>query len=418
MNRRQFVLASGSLAAAPALVSHAAGQSARTKFRVGVIGHTGRGNYGHQLDRVWRHVPETEIVAVADADEQGLAAAQKRLGVGRGYRDYRQMLTELRPEIVAVCPRYVDEHCEMALAAIEAGARGIYVEKPFCRTPAEADAIVAACEKHGTKCAIAHRNRYHPAVPLVESMARDALEARSARGGIAALSRMFSSGPLGRLLELRGRGKEDERGGVADLWVLGSHVINLAVHFGGQPRACSAVLLQEGCPATRKDIAEGAEGVGPVAGNQLHARFEMDCGVPFYFDSIRGVGTRSANFGLQLIGTEGIVDLRIDREPLVHLMAGNPFLPTDEPRRWVPVTSAGAGEPEPIAELGAHVADHRLAVRDLLLAIEEDREPLCSARHGRTIVEMIAGVLESHRQDGKRVTFPLTARTNPLGSLA
>ena len=49
------------------------------KFRVGVIGRTGRGNYGHGLDTAWLDVPQTEVVAVADDDKSGLAAAAKRL---------------------------------------------------------------------------------------------------------------------------------------------------------------------------------------------------------------------------------------------------------------------------------------------------------------------------------------------------
>jgi hypothetical protein len=50
----------------------------QSRFRIGVIGHTGRGNYGHGLDTVWLEMPDSEIVAVADADPTGLAAAQKR----------------------------------------------------------------------------------------------------------------------------------------------------------------------------------------------------------------------------------------------------------------------------------------------------------------------------------------------------
>ena len=40
---------------------------------MGVIGHTGRGNYGHGLDVVWNLLDETSIGAVADANEGGLA---------------------------------------------------------------------------------------------------------------------------------------------------------------------------------------------------------------------------------------------------------------------------------------------------------------------------------------------------------
>ena len=37
--------------------------------------------------------------------------------------------------------------------AAQAGVRGIYLEKPMCRTMAEADEMIAACEEHGVKLA-------------------------------------------------------------------------------------------------------------------------------------------------------------------------------------------------------------------------------------------------------------------------
>ena len=126
MNRRTFLAASSSAIAFPYI-----GRSASKELRVGVIGHTGRGNYGHGIDTVWMNVPGTEIVAVADANEVGLANAKKKLKVGKGFSDYHEMLKKTRPDIVAVCPRHADQHHDMSLAAIEAGAKGIYIEKPF-----------------------------------------------------------------------------------------------------------------------------------------------------------------------------------------------------------------------------------------------------------------------------------------------
>ena len=40
-----------------------------TRYRAGVIGHTGRGNYGHSLDTVYLGMDEIDLVAVADADD-------------------------------------------------------------------------------------------------------------------------------------------------------------------------------------------------------------------------------------------------------------------------------------------------------------------------------------------------------------
>lgn len=388
LTRRDVLRATATLAAG--FHVGAAVPAEQRRWRVAIIGHTGRGNYGHGLHTMWLELPETQIVGIADPDDAGRAAAQAAVGMPPAFADYREMLDKLQPEIVVVAPRHVDQHRDMAVAAARAGARGIYCEKPFCRTPAEADDIVAACRDSGTKLALAHRNRYHPAIPVV----RRAVEA----------------GEIGQLLEIRGRGREDQRGGVQDLWVLGTHIFDMTRCFSGVASACSAVLLQDDRPATPADVRPGEEGVGPVAGNRLHARFEMSSGIPAYFDSIRNRVDPDANFGLQLIGNKGLIDIRIDAEPLAHLAPGNPFRPTAAPRPWIPITSAGNGQPEPIANLKSVVEHHIYAVRDLLRAIEEHRAPLSSESDGRAIVEMTHAVLSSHVHNGERVTLPLAQR--------
>jgi len=393
MNRRSFITTSASAALAASTV--AAGDK---KLRVAVIGHTGRGNYGHGIDTLWLKVPEVEVVAVADADAKGLAAELKKLNVEKGFEDYREMLTVTRPDIVAIGPRHIDQHRDMVLAAVGAGARGIYMEKPFCPTPAEADEIVDACEKKGVKLAIAHRNRYHPVLPVVQGLIKE--------------------GAIGRVLELRARGKEDARGGSLDLWVLGSHLLNLICFFGGKPVACSATVLQDGRPITRQDVKEGDEGIGPLAGNEVHARYEMENGVPAFFDSIHDAGSKQAGFGLQIIGANGIIDLRTDKEPPAHILSGSPFDPVKVPRVWTPISTAGIGKPEPLADIGRQVMEHTLGARDLIAAMRENRQPLCGAFDGRDTVEMISAVFESQRLNGQRVSFPLRTRANPLSLLA
>lgn len=369
--------------------------AADARLRVAVIGHTGRGNYGHGLDTMWLKIPAVEIAAVADADAAGLAAAQKKLAVAQGFADYQKMLAEVKPDIVAIGPRHVDQHRDMLLAAIQAGARGIYIEKPFCRSPQEADEIIAAAGKAGTKVAIAHRNRYHPVLPLIATLLKE--------------------GAIGRVLELRGRGKEDARGGSLDLWVLGSHVVNIATFFGGAPVSCAATVLQDGRLVSKADVKDGDEGIGTLAGNEVHARYEMTGGLPLFFDSVQNAGARDAGFGLQIIGTEGVIDFRIDKEPFAHIAHGSPFNPSlKEPRQWLPVTTAGINRPETIPDLGKQLSSHEAAGLDLIAAIRDNRAPLCDAAQGRETIEMICAVFESHRLGGQRVTLPLQTRHNPL----
>ena len=155
--------------------------------------------------------------------------------------------------------------------------------------------MVAACEKRDVKLAIAHQTRFSPKLQAVREI--------------------IESGQLGTLLELRGRGKEDQRGGGEDLWVLGSHVMNLINFFGGEPKWC---------------------------------------------------------FG------------RVEQN----------------------------GKPEPLKD-GGLPAGNILAVKDLLSAIDNDRQPECNMYEARTTVEMICAVFESHRVGGP-VSFPLKTRVNPL----
>ena len=75
----------------------------------------------------------------------------------------------------------------------------------------------------------------------------------------------------------------------------------------------------------------------------------------------------------------------------------------------------GIGKPEPLKEGGLD-GGNALAVKDLLSAIENDRQPECNVHEGRITVEMITAVFESHRLGGP-VTFPLKTRENPLSLL-
>ncbi len=361
---------------------------------VAVIGHTGAGNYGHGLDTMWLSLPETKIVAVADANEKGLEAAKQRLKVETGYLDYKKMLAEVKPTLVAVCPRHIDQHQNMILDCIDSGVRGIYVEKPFVRTPAEADEVIARAEKKKVKIAVAHRNRYHPVLPVLRQLLKEET--------------------IGRVLEIRARGKEDQRGGGLDLWVLGSHLLNLITYFAGKPLTCTANIYQNGKLARPADVKKGDEGVGLIVGDEIHAQFEMEAGFPVYFDSVKGAGIGSAGFGLQIIGNKGIIDVRADKEPAAHLLRGSPFQPSPEARSWIPITSGGIGKPEPIEGLEKLMIQHTLAGRDLIQAVQKDQTPLCHEKEAALTIEMIAAVFASHVQNGQRVSIPLKDRGNPL----
>lgn len=369
-------------------------------YRVAVIGHTGRGDYGHGLDTVWQQLENVQIVAVADANAKGLAAAQQRLKVKNGYADYRQMLQKERPQIVSVATRHLDQHRDMVVACAEVRA-SIFLEKPMCRTLAESDEMVAACERHHVKLAIAHQTRYSPRVERAREL--------------------IAGGLIGDLLEMRGRGKEDSRVGGQDLMVLGTHIMDLMRFFAGDPRWCYAragVVDKEGVRlASKAEVREGGEGMGPIAGDHITAMYGFDKGVVGHFASTRctrGKGEPD-RFGLTIYGTRGIVQLTTGGLPPVYCLNDPSWFPGRGKGVWQPITSAGVGKPETHKDGGLGQGNVWIA-RDLIEAIEKDRQPRGSMYDGRAALEMILAVYESHRQR-TAVELPLKNRRHPLTML-
>ena len=363
-------------------------------YRVGVIGRTGKGDYGHGLDTAWLDEPKTTIVAIADEDKVGLAAAARRCGVEKTYLDYRQMLDEQKPDIVAICSRWIDKHFEMAMAAAERGIH-IYMEKPFVPTLAEADKLVSACHRRHVRLGIGHPTRYSPRLKTIQEM--------------------IAGGKIGQLLELRGRGKEDRRGGGEDLWVLGTHVMDMLLAIGGQPLWCSAEVLQEGMPVTKEDVYEGNEGIGPLAGDQVRAMYGMPGGVTAYFASTRNTNSSPSRYGLQIFGSRGVIELLEGTMPSVKFLGDGSWSPGRSGTMWQDVSTAGIGEAEPL-QGKPYQARHLLAIRELISAIEENRDSIGGIESARAGVEMIMAVFESHRQGGP-VSLPLENRLHPLSML-
>ena len=369
-------------------------------YKVAVIGRTGRGNYGHGLDMVWRELDNVEIVGIADEDEAGRTAARRRLGAGNVYADYRQMLQKERPQIVSVATRFLDTHRDMVLACAAAGAH-MFLEKPICRNLEEADEMVAACEKHRVKLAIAHQTRYSPRIRKIKEM--------------------IEAGTVGDILEMRGRGKEDARGGGQDLMVLGTHVFDLMRFFAGDCRSCFAHVGMAGkqrvTPITRADVREGGEAMGPVAGDHITALYQFDRGVVGHFATHRA--NRAAadrdRFGLQIFGGKGVIQLTTGSLPPAYFLADPGWFPGRSRAVWQEITSQGVGQPETLKDGGLAQGNVWIA-RDLIDAIERDRQPIGNIYDARAALEMILAAYESHRLRAA-VGMPLRNRRHPLTML-
>jgi len=395
MRRRDF-LAGAALTLATAAARRQAGAAAKgEKYRVAIIGRTGGGDYGHGLDIVWNDVAQAQVVAVADPDPKGLAAAAQRVKAPRTYADYRRMLDQERPQIVSVAPRWLDCHRDMALACAEQGCH-VFLEKPMCQDLEQADEMVTAFEKRNLKLAIAHQTRYSPA--------------------LAHAKKAMAEGLLGDILELRGRGKEDNRSGGEDLMVLGTHIMDLMRFFAGDPRSCFAQVRASGRPVTKSDVREGAEGIGPLAGDEIHAMYRFGGTTVGYFATHQARHGAAERYGLAIYGSKGILTTTMGAFPEVWFVEDPSWQPGRSKAQWQRITSQGIDKPEPVSDPN-HRHGNRLIALDLIRAIETDSQPKGSMYDGRAALEMILAVYESHRQN-RLVPLPLGNRKHPLSLLS
>ena len=362
-------------------------------YRTAVIGRTGRGNYGHNLDLSVLNQPKLKVVAVADEDAKGLASAVKRLGVEKGYEDYRVMLEREKPEFVVVAPRWLDGHKEMVLASVEQGAVGIFCEKPMAPDLASCDAIVEACDRAHCKLAMAFQTRYSPRWERIKAM--------------------IGEGAIGEVLEVQGRGKEDRRGGGEDLMVLGVHILDLIHDLLGEPAWTFARVTEGGRPIGAKEVREGAEGIGPLAGDRVDAMYGFqgrETVAHFASSRPEDAGRR---FGLKICGSKGCIWVGMGWMPPAFLLSDPTWTATGS-TKWVPITGKGKPGSDGANDLSA---GNRVIVEDLIHAVETDGQPKADARAGRTAIEMILSCYASSARGGM-VGLPMEDRgAHPLARL-
>lgn len=390
MARRQFLgrtavtLAGASLLVSSARQAVAADASRR---KAAIIGHTGRGDYGHGLDEIFVGRPEIELVGVADADAGGLDRAAARLKPARRYSSYREMLEREKPELVSVAPRQADQHRDMVKAALDSGAH-VFCEKPFTTTPAEADELLQLAARRQLKITVAHQMRMAP--------------------GLLRLKQAMAEGALGELVEMRGYGKQDSRAGGEDMMVLGTHIFDVMRLFAGDPVSCTARVLWKGNEITRADARRVKDDIGLVAGDEVTAQFSFGRGVTGNFTS-RGVLRDAVGaWGLEFIGSKASARINAGIPPGVFILKGGSWRPEGRSDQWQPF----APDAEAASSAAFKIANARLC-DDWIKSIGTSNDPACSGRNASWAIEMVMGVYRAALTNA-RVPFPLKERGHAL----
>jgi predicted dehydrogenase len=351
---------------------------------VAIIGHTGRGDYGHGWETAWDRFPSVRVTAVADPDAAGRQRAMARSKAEKSYADYREMLAKERPDIVTICPRWADQRVDMVRAAADCGAH-ILMEKPFAQNLADADAMIRIAQARSIRIQVGHTARAMP----VTRLARE----------------LVIGGSLGEVIEARGRGKEDRRAGGEDLIVLGTHTFDLWRHVLGDPLWIFAHATQRGAELQPAMLRKASEPVGKIGGDNIAVMAAFPRGIHAYFGSKANDGPAGLRFGATFYCSRGFVYV-----PLTAVPSAAPYVLRNP--AWVADRSGPVWErldyPPEERFTTREDANHAMAA-DLLDAIENGHEPMCNARDGRWAIEMVAGVYQSQFAHAP-VSFPLKNR--------
>jgi predicted dehydrogenase len=105
------------------------------------------------------HKANVQLAACCDVIESRAAHFAKTYRC-EPYTDYADLLARADIDIVSVCvPSGL--HASIGIAAAEAG-KHVLVEKPIALTLADADALIAACERAGVTLGVVLQNRFNP----------------------------------------------------------------------------------------------------------------------------------------------------------------------------------------------------------------------------------------------------------------
>ncbi len=100
----------------------------------------------------YRQHPDIELVAGADIDPECLQAfgADWAISSAMLFADYREMLECTKPDLVSICA-YAPQRLEMIGASVQAGARGLWIEKAIACSIREAEDSRISCTVRGSR---------------------------------------------------------------------------------------------------------------------------------------------------------------------------------------------------------------------------------------------------------------------------
>ena len=175
INRRDFIKQGGAAAFSLAFLPTLARKVAPSdRLR---IAHIGVGGMGNNHIKWFAALPEVEIAALCDVDEDHLNASLKNLQTlqpdskAKGYKDFRHIL-DLKDIDAITCATPDHWHAQIAILAFQAG-KDVYGEKPLAYDVREGQKMLKSLKRHDRIFQLGNHihagENFHRVVEIIQS---------------------------------------------------------------------------------------------------------------------------------------------------------------------------------------------------------------------------------------------------------
>ncbi len=350
----------------------------------------GCGKVGHIHARALRQLPESEFVAVCDAQPERAEDFAGRYGV-RPFTDGGTMFREATVHAVLIATPH-PLHAAPALAAAAAGVH-VLVEKPLAATLADCDAMLASAQRAGTHLAVISQRRFYEPVQRMKA----AIDAGKIGRPVLGVFTMYSWRDEAYYRSDPWRGKWDTEGGGV-LVNQSPHQLDLLLWFMGPIEEVSGYWANLNHPTIEVEDTAVAVlrfkngGLGAIV-TSLSQRPGIDTKVHIHGANGASVGVQTDTGATFVAGMTGIVEPPFND---VWTIPGEEAL----------LPCFQAEDRARFQQVDGLTHYHTLQIRDFLQAILGQRQPLVPGAGGRDVVALFTAIYRSQRER-RPITFPL-----------
>ena len=310
-------------------------------------------------------MPQATVVAYCDMEEELLSQFKSNWDGtwpdAKPYTDFNKMLDEANLDILSVCTGDAT-HGNLVVRAAESGVKAIMCEKPLATSMVDANRMLKACEDNRVQLSVGHTRRWRKLYHKVRETIRS--------GAIGPINTIVAS----------------HWGERAMLFRNGTHIIDGIGFFAESPPKQVWAKLEDGFDDW--DVYKGQGGKDPASEPGASGFIIHENGIrSFYVGSKKSVVPQAT---LQITGPKGQIEFQMNGGVAKLL------------------TKASDGETmsQDLIPDDYQSEYYVAAYEELIDLVENGGDGVGTGKHGRWVVQIMIGFLNSHQAGSTLVDVP------------